>query len=77
MTVAEVCKRDVAIAVKNETIVDAANQMRTAHVGDLVVIETRLNRRVPVGIITDRDIVVGAPSLGIPVTLTRWLWATS
>jgi len=60
MTVVEVCKRDVAIAVKNETIVDAANHMRTARVGDLVVIETRQNRRVPVGIITDRDIVVGA-----------------
>jgi CBS domain-containing protein len=60
MTVGEVCKRNVAIAVKNETIVDAANHMRTAHVGDLVVIETQQNRRVPVGIITDRDIVVGA-----------------
>ena len=60
MTVGEVCKRNVAIAVKNETIVDAANHMRAAHAGDLVVIETQQNRRVPVGIITDRDIVVGA-----------------
>jgi CBS domain-containing protein len=60
MTVGEVCKRNVAIAMKNETIVDAANHMRTAHVGDLVVIETQQNRRVPVGILTDRDIVVGA-----------------
>ena len=60
MTVGEVCSRNVAITVKNETIVDAANHMRTAHVGDLVVIETQHNRRVPVGILTDRDIVVGA-----------------
>lgn len=60
MTVGEVCNRNVAIAVKNETIVDAATHMRTSHVGDLVVIETQQNRRVPVGIITDRDIVVGA-----------------
>jgi CBS domain-containing protein len=60
MTVGEVCKRNVVIAVKNETIVDAANHMRTGHVGDLVVVETQQNRRVPVGIITDRDIVVGA-----------------
>ena len=60
MTVGEMCKRNVAIAEKNETIIDAANHMRTAHVGDLVVIETQQNRRVPVGIITDRDIVVGA-----------------
>ena len=60
MTVGEICKRNVAVAVENETIIDAANHMRTAHVGDLVVIETRQNRRMPVGIITDRDIVVGA-----------------
>ena len=60
MTVGEVCQRNVAITVKNETIVDAARHMRTAHVGDLVVIETQQNRRVPIGIITDRDIVVGA-----------------
>jgi len=60
MTVGEVCKHDVTIAAKNETIVDAANHMRTSHVGDLVVVEDRQGRRVPIGIITDRDIVVGA-----------------
>lgn len=60
MTVGEVCKRGVVIAAKSETIVDAANHMRASHVGDLVVVEDRQGRRVPVGIITDRDIVVGA-----------------
>lgn len=60
MTVGEVCKRNVAVVAKNETIVDAANHMRSAHVGDLIVIEMQQNRRVPVGIITDRDVVVGA-----------------
>jgi CBS domain-containing protein len=71
MTVGEVCKRNVAIAVKDDTIVDAANHMRTSHVGDLVVIEMQQNRRVPVGIITDRDIVVGAvaPNAGHLETL--------
>jgi CBS domain-containing protein len=60
MTVGEVCKRSVVVVAKNETIVDAANHMRASHVGDLVVVEDRQGRRVPVGIITDRDIVVGA-----------------
>ena len=60
MTVGEICKRNVAVAAKNETIVDPANHMRTAHVGDLVVIENQQDRRVPIGIITDRDLVVGA-----------------
>jgi CBS domain-containing protein len=60
MTVGEVCKRSVVVAAKNETIVEAAKHMRASHVGDLVVVEDRLGRRVPVGVITDRDIVVGA-----------------
>jgi CBS domain-containing protein len=66
MTVGEVCKRSVVVVAKNETIVDAANHMRASHVGDLVVVEDRQGRHVPVGIITDRDIVVGgvAPNSG-------------
>ena len=60
MTVGEVCKRNVAVAAKNETIVDAANHMRAFYVGDLVVVEDRQGQRVPIGIITDRDIVVSA-----------------
>jgi CBS domain-containing protein len=32
--------------------------MRTHHVGDLVVIEEQNGRRIPVGIVTDRDIVI-------------------
>lgn len=60
MTVGEVCNRNVAVVDRNETIVDAASHMRAFHVGDLVVVEDRQGRRVPIGIITDRDIVVGA-----------------
>jgi CBS domain-containing protein len=33
--------------------------MRQEHVGDLIVVETRGSATVPVGILTDRDIVVG------------------
>jgi CBS domain-containing protein len=39
-------------------IVDAAKRMRASHVGDLVVIENRNGRHVPIGIVTDRDIVI-------------------
>ena len=41
-------------------IIDAAKRMRTSHVGALVVIENRNGRHFPVGIVTDRDIVVSA-----------------
>lgn len=33
--------------------------MRDEHVGDLVVVDEDGGRRVPIGILTDRDIVVG------------------
>jgi len=58
MTVGEICVRDVVVAPKTEMIVDAAKRMRTSHVGDVVVIENRNGRHVPIGIVTDRDIVI-------------------
>lgn len=58
MVVGEICSRNVVVAPKGESVTDAAKRMRTSHVGDLVVVETRNGRHVPVGIVTDRDIVI-------------------
>lgn len=58
MTVGEICNRKVVVAPPGETIIDAAKRMRMSHVGDLVVVDTRSGRHVPVGILTDRDIVI-------------------
>jgi CBS domain-containing protein len=58
MTVKDICNRNVVVAPKTEMIVDAAKRMRTSHVGALVVIDNRNGRHVPIGIVTDRDIVV-------------------
>ncbi|MBI4487344.1 MAG: CBS domain-containing protein [Acidobacteria bacterium] len=58
MTVGDICNRNVVVAPKTEMIVDAAKRMRTAHVGDVVVIENRNGRHFPIGIVTDRDIVI-------------------
>ena len=61
MTVGDICKRNVVVAPKGEMIVDAAARMRTSHVGAIVVIErSRDGRHFPIGIVTDRDIVIGA-----------------
>jgi CBS domain-containing protein len=57
MTVGEICKRPVVTADSDETIVQAARRMRDRHVGDLVVVD-KAGR--PVGMLTDRDIVVSA-----------------
>jgi CBS domain-containing protein len=43
---------------KGESIVDVAKRMRMLHVGTVIVIENRNGRHFPVGILTDRDIVL-------------------
>lgn len=58
MLVSEYCNRDVVIVDKECSVREAARLMRTQHVGDLVVVEERDGKRIPVGIVTDRDIVL-------------------
>ena len=58
MPIGEICNRDVVIVKSSDTIQEAAKLMRQHHVGDVVVIEERGGVRVPVGIVTDRDLVV-------------------
>lgn len=71
MPISEVCNREVVIVQPGETVLEAAQIMRRHHVGDVVVVvEERGGRRVPVGIVTDRDLVleVMAPQLD-PATI--------
>ena len=58
MPVGEICNREVVVAERTTTIVEAARLMRRYHVGDLVVVDEVQGRRVPVGMVTDRDMVV-------------------
>jgi CBS domain-containing protein len=58
MLVGEYCNRDVVIVDKECSVREAAQLMRTEHVGDLIVVEEREGKRVAVGIVTDRDIVL-------------------
>ena len=71
MTVGEICNRVVTVADRATPLTDAAKLMREHHVGSLVVVENRAGARVPVGILTDRDIVVAVVARGVdPTTLT-------
>jgi CBS domain-containing protein len=58
MTIGELCNREVVVVNKGENAVEAAKLMRHYHVGDVVVVEDEDDRRVPAGILTDRDIVI-------------------
>jgi len=59
MTVGEVCTRDVYVVRKTETLAVAAGEMRTRHIGAVVVVEPEGELLKPIGMVTDRDIVWG------------------
>jgi CBS domain-containing protein len=58
MPISELCNREVVIVHPDDTVLEAALLMRQHHVGDVVVVEDRGDRSIPIGIVTDRDLVV-------------------
>src|SRR5262245_41575359 len=66
----ELCTREVVVAARDTTVAAAAKLMRHHHVGTIVVCDQpNGGRRLPVGIVTDRDIVIEvvAPELDAKV----------
>jgi CBS domain-containing protein len=58
MSAGEYCNREVVVADKAESVREAIRLMRSNHVGDVVVVEQQGDVTVPLGILTDRDIVI-------------------
>ncbi len=58
MSVLELCSRNVITVDPGADLVEAAELMRGEHVGDLIVTREASGRMRPIGILTDRDIVV-------------------
>jgi CBS domain-containing protein len=70
MKTSELCRRDAITATEDTTLADVARLMRTHHVGSIVVVASSAERK-PVGIVTDRDIVLEAVAAGLdPLTIT-------
>ena len=70
MNAGEACNREVVIVNGDAPLLEAARLMREHHVGDVVLVEEGPQGRVPVGIVTDRDLVVEVLAAGIdPATL--------
>lgn len=65
MSVGELCSRKVTVVHRDDSVMAAARQMREQHVGDVVVVEEAGDQRKPVGILTDRDIVLELVAKGI------------
>ncbi len=58
MTIGEICNREVVYVNRDVTVHAACKLMRHYHVGSLVVVDEVDGKRVPIGILTDRDVVV-------------------
>jgi CBS domain-containing protein len=58
MSVDKICNHNVVTVPADTNIADVAARMREAHVGDVIVTEYRQGREVPIGVVTDRDLVL-------------------
>jgi len=58
MSAGEYCNREVVVIERSESVRRAIELMRTHHVGNVIVIERANGGSRPLGILTDRDIVI-------------------
>ncbi len=58
MTIGAICNSEVITVQRDASVLQAAMLMRQYHVGDVVVVEDRKGLCVPIGILTDRDVVI-------------------
>jgi len=58
MAVGEAGHHEVIFVQRDDTVLEAAKLMRQHRVGDLQVVEDRDGVSIPVGVVTDRDLVV-------------------
>lgn len=67
MLLSELCNLEVVIAERDCTIFEAAKLMRNYNVGSLIIVEKENGLSRPVGIVTDRDLVIEVIALNIPL----------
>lgn len=60
MKIVDLAVHQVVTVAPDATVVEAAKLMREHHVGTVVIVESTRSSRNAIGLVTDRDIVVGA-----------------
>ena len=58
MRIGDISTRKVVHSGRTATALELAQLMRNSHVGDVVVVDQPDGHKIPVGIVTDRDLVV-------------------
>ena len=64
MNIGSMCTRQAVTIAPGDHLAEAAALMRDERVGYLVVVDSTTERRVPLGVITDRDLVVKVMAQG-------------
>ncbi|HWA14680.1 MAG TPA: CBS domain-containing protein [Burkholderiales bacterium] len=65
MKLGELCTPTVAWCESRASAAQAARLMREKHVGDLIVVDDPDDGRVPLGVVTDRDLVIQVMAKGL------------
>ncbi|BBL74248.1 CBS domain-containing protein [Methylomagnum ishizawai] len=65
MSIGQLCNRNTVIVRKEDSIAATAKLMRESHVGSVVVVEDTGTGAKPIGILTDRDLVVEILAAGL------------
>jgi signal-transduction protein with cAMP-binding, CBS, and nucleotidyltransferase domain len=69
--IGEICTRSVVTCLRSASALELARQMRERHVGAVVVVDEEQGRLLPVGVITDRDLVVEVMACGVDPGMLR------
>jgi CBS domain-containing protein len=70
MKAADICRKQVVVAKRATPVDEVARLMRKGHVGSVVVLEEG-DGKLPLGIVTDRDLVMEVMAPGLDArTLT-------
>jgi CBS domain-containing protein len=64
MKIGEVATHQVVTIGRSASVVEAARTMKEHHVGQLVLVAEKESERVPVGLITERDLVISVLAEG-------------
>ena len=65
MSIKALCSRDLVAVGRDDTVFKAAQLMRQNHIGDVLVVEKKQDVILPVGIVTDRDVVIEIVAPGL------------
>lgn len=65
MPIADCCTREVVCCTVDTTVQEAAALMRKYHVGTVVVLDNKPGHTEPLGVVTDRDIVIETVATGL------------